>query len=100
MEDASEEEDLDGDERAKREEEQIEIDEVIQQMMKMEICQREAEGDREGFEECSKYRLEFNIWKTEKEWKTLTKHEDSITPTAADEENKTHAEKEHKEQEN
>ena len=72
MEDESEEEDLDGDERAKREEEQIEMDEVIHHRMGMEIREREAEGDREGFEVGSKYRLEFNIWKTENDWKNLT----------------------------
>ena len=64
--DTSEEEDLEGDERAKMEEKQVEIDETVKQMMDMEIRQREAEGDREGFEEGSKYRLEFDIWKTEK----------------------------------
>ena len=53
MEETSEEEDLEGDERAKMEEEQVEIDETVKQMMDMEICQREAEGDREGFEEGS-----------------------------------------------
>ena len=98
--DTSEEEDLEGDERAKMEEKQVEIDETVKQMMDMEISQREAEGGREGFEEESKYCLEFHIWKTEKEWETLTKHEDTSTSTAADEGNKPQAEEEHREQEN
>ena len=90
--------DWDEDERAK--EEQNEIDKVTQQMMEMEIGYREAEGDRQGFEEGSKYCLEFNVWKLEKEGATMTKHEDRFIPMAADKINNTHEEKQQEKQEN
>ena len=98
VDDTSEEEDSEGDERAKMEEEQVELDETVQQMMDMEISQRKDEGDMKGFEEGSKYRLEFNIWKTEREWELMKRHEAKSTPAAADEENNTQAEEEHREQ--
>ena len=41
----------------------------------MEINQRKDEGDMEGFERGSKYRLNFNIWKTEREWRLQKMHE-------------------------
>jgi len=59
-------------------------------MMEMEISQRKAEGDREGFEEGSKYCQKFNVWKLEKEKEVMTKHEDRFNPTAADKTNNTH----------
>ena len=67
VEDTSEEEEEEGDERAKMEEEQVELDETVQQMIDIEISKRKVEGDMGGFEEGSKYRLEVNIWKTERE---------------------------------
>ena len=100
VDDTSEEEDSEGDERAKMEEEQVELDETVQQMMDMEISQRKDEGDMKGFEEGSKYRLEFNIWKTEREWELMKRHEAKSTPAAAEEENNTQAEEEHRGQEN
>ena len=69
-------------------------------MMDMEITQRMDEGDMEVFEEGSKYRLELNIWKTEREWQLMKRHEAKSTPAAADEENNTQAEEEHRGQEN
>ena len=85
--------------KAKHEEEQIEIDEVVQGLMELEMNQRKAEGDNEGFKEGSKLRLMFNIWKTEKDWSDLTKHEERIKPTAADPNKKTTPEEECEEQE-
>ena len=41
----------------------------------MEITQRKNEGDLEGQEKGSNFRLRFNIWKTEKEWKFWKEHE-------------------------
>ena len=63
------EKDLGDDERAKLEEEELVLDETVEKIMSMEINQRKEEGDMEGFERGSKYRLEFNIWKTEREWR-------------------------------
>ena len=91
--------DLEGDKRAKMEEEQLAWDKTVKKMMDMEISQRIDEGDMEGFEEGSKYRLEFNIWKTEREWELLKRHEAKSNPAAADEENNTQSEEEHREQE-
>ena len=53
--------------RAKMEEEELILNETVEQMMNMEINQRKNEGGMECFEEGSKYRLEFNNWKTERE---------------------------------
>ena len=53
---SEEDEDLENDERARLEEEQMVWDETVKAMM-------------EGYEEGSNYRLKFNIWKTEQDWK-------------------------------
>ena len=57
------------------EEEQLAWDETVQALMDMEITQRKNEGDLEGHEKGSNFRLRFNIWKTEKEWKFHKEHE-------------------------
>ena len=62
---SEEEEDLKNDEKARLEEEQLVWDETVKDMMNMELKQRKDEGDMEGFERGSNYRLRFNIWKTE-----------------------------------
>ena len=53
-----------------------------------------------GFEEGSKYRLEFNIWNTEREWELMKRHEAKSTPAPADKENNTELENEDREQDN
>ena len=58
---SEEEEDLENDEKARLEEEQLVWDETVKDMMNMEIKQRKDEGDMEGIERGSNYRLRFNI---------------------------------------
>ena len=101
LEDAREEEDLNGDpddgppvkdveedKRAKSEREQNGIDEVVQDMMKIELRQRRNEGDNEGYECGSKHQLMFNLWKVEKDWRSLTRREVQINPATNDTHNK------------
>ena len=52
----------------------------------------------EGFERGSKYCLEFNIWKTEREWKLQKIYEAKSTLAPADNANKTEIETEDREQ--
>ena len=47
---------------------QANIDEVVEQMAKMEIKQRKDEGDEESHEQLSNHWLKFKIWKVEEEW--------------------------------
>ena len=68
--------------------------------MNMKIKQREDEGDMESFERGSKYCLEFNIWKTEREWRLQKMHGAKSTLVPADNENETEPETEDKEQGN
>ena len=44
------------------------IDNVVEELEKMELSQREKEGDDEGFEHMSDHWLKFTIWKVEQEW--------------------------------
>ena len=88
---------LEDDVRAKLEEEELILDETVEKMMNMEINQRKDEGEMEGFERSSKYCLEFNIWKTEKEWKLQKMHEAKSTLAPAD---KTEPETEDRDQGN
>ena len=88
-EESSGEEDLENDERAKLEEEELVLVETVEKMMNMEIKQREDEGDMESFERGSKYCLKFNIWKTEREWRLQKMHEAKSTLAPADNENNT-----------
>ena len=83
------EKDLEDDVRAKLKEEELILDEPVEKMMNMEIYQRKDKGDMEGFERGLKYCLEFNIWKTEREWKLQKMHEAKSTLAPADNENKT-----------
>ena len=62
--------------------------------MKIEIRQRRNKGDNEGYECGSKHQLMFNIWKVEKDWRSLTRREVQINPTTDDTHNKP-APKEH-----
>ena len=55
--DKSEEEDLEIDERAKKDEEQLVWDKTVKDMMNMKINQRKNEGNMEVFERGSKYCL-------------------------------------------
>ena len=41
------------------------IDDVVEELAKMELSQREKEGDDEGFEQKSDHWLKFKIWKVE-----------------------------------
>ena len=66
--------------------------------MNMEINQRKNEGDMEGFEEGSKYRLQFNIWKTERDWNLQKVNEANSTLAPADNAIKTQPANEAKEQ--
>ena len=50
-------------------EDQAEIDKIVEEMAKMEIKQREIEGDEEGHEQLSDHLLKFKIWQVEGEWK-------------------------------
>ena len=52
----------------------------------------------EGFEEGSKHCLQFNIWRTEREWKLQKIHEANSTLAPADDANKTELETEAREQ--
>ena len=70
-----EDEDLEDEVRARMEEEQMAWDETVKALVDMEITQRKDEGDLEGHEKGSNYRLRFNIWKTEQEWKFQKDHE-------------------------
>ena len=67
---------------------QNDIDEVVQDMMRIEIRQRRNEGENEGYECGSKHQLMFNIWKVEKDWRSLTRHEVQINPATDDTRNK------------
>ena len=98
--DKSEEEDLENDERAKKEEEHLVWDKTVKNMMNMKINQRKDEGDMESFKRGSKYRLEFNIWKTERKWELQKMHEAKSSPAAADKKNNTESGKEDRKQEN
>ena len=91
------EKDLEDDMRAKMEEEELILNETVEQMMNMEINQRKNEGGMECFEEVSKNRLEFNNWKTEREWKLQKMHEANRTLAPADNANKTELETEDRE---
>ena len=93
MEEVDKDEEVEEDKEAKKEGEQIEIDKVVQEMMKIELKQRKSEGDNEACESGSKHRLMFNIWKVEKDWKGLTKHEVQISPSFDDTDNKLHQER-------
>ena len=44
------------------------IDDVVEELAKMELSQREKKGDDEGFEQLSEHWLKFKIWKVEQEW--------------------------------
>ena len=72
---SEEEENFEDELRARMEEEQLAWDETVQALMDMEITQRKNEGDLEGHEKGLNFRLRFNIWKTEKEWKFQKEHE-------------------------
>ena len=67
--------------------------------MEMELKQRKDEGDQEGYEEGSNYRLKFNIWKTEQDWKFQKEHEAKTESTLApaDKLNNTESQKEARE---
>ena len=47
---------------------QAKIDEVVEQLAKMEIKERKDEGDKESHEQLSNHWLKFKIWKFEQEW--------------------------------
>ena len=44
------------------------IDYVVDELAKMELNQREKEGDEKGFEQLSQQWLKFKIWKVEQKW--------------------------------
>ena len=60
---------VENDERAKIEEDQMVIDEAFKELIEMELKQKKKEGDWEGYDEGSANWLKFNIWKTEQDWK-------------------------------
>ena len=60
-------ENVDEDEKAKIEEDQMVINEAVKALVEMELIQRKKEGDFEGYEEGLEYWLKFNIWKTEQD---------------------------------
>ena len=93
---SEEEEDLENDEKARLEEEQLVWDETVKDMMNMEIKQRKDEGDMEGIERGSNYRLRFNIWRTEREWKLQRMHEAKTESTLAPADNGNNTESENK----
>jgi hypothetical protein len=67
MEEVDKDKEFEEDKETKKEGEQFKIDDVVQEMMKIELKQRRTEGDNEGYESGSEHRLMFNIWKVEKD---------------------------------
>ena len=44
------------------------IEDVVEDMAKLEVNKREVKGDEKGFEQLSDHWLKFKIWKVEQEW--------------------------------
>ena len=87
---------LKNDEKARLEEEQPVWDETVKDMINMELKQRKDDGDMDGFERGSNYRLRFNIWRTKREWKLQRMHEAKTKSTLVSADNGNNTESENK----